>query len=154
MSGESSRVESDGGTFGSYGTSEVTISCLHPFRSLFRSQSSTTSSAPPLRPSHTLPAPLAPTDPIPPDESPRPWPLCPVPYGFIPVDWSGFSWSTPFMPVSQDNISSEPSPIENDDDDERLHQSEFTIRRIREDAFGNAGMILYEGDSVSQNMEF
>jgi hypothetical protein len=44
--------------------------------------------------------------------------------------------------------------MENNDDDERLHQSEFMIRRIREDAFGNAGMILYEGDSVSQNMKF
>jgi hypothetical protein len=30
----------------------------------------------------------------------------------------------------------------------------LTIRRMREDAFGNAGMMLYEGDSGSRNMEF
>jgi hypothetical protein len=44
----------------------------------------------------------------------------PVPYRIIPVARSGSSWSTPFMSVPRDSISSEPSPEENDNDDRGL----------------------------------
>lgn len=62
----------------------------------------------------------------------------PVPYRINPVARSWSSWSTPFMSVLRDGISSEPSPEEKDNDDQGL-QHAFYDRRIGEDAVGMLG---------------